>query len=91
VQEGYEILGSQVRVQLYGTRGVKGQRVIDHLVKTPTGRIMAVEVKSGGATRAESQVVKDKILRKQGGRIIGGNIPPEWYGSPILAETIIRH
>ncbi|EAO56263.1 Hypothetical cytosolic protein [Bacillus thuringiensis serovar israelensis ATCC 35646] len=68
--QGYDVLGSQVSV-----RTSKGIRRVDHLVRTPRGKLLAVEVKAGNARRTAMQLKKDKLMRKQGGKIIGKNAP----------------
>jgi len=52
--EGAEILGSQVKIQTS-----IGIRVVDHLVRLPNGRIVAVEVKSGNAALTKVQQIKN--------------------------------
>ncbi|MED3092213.1 RHS repeat-associated core domain-containing protein, partial [Bacillus thuringiensis] len=69
-KKGYDVLGSQVSV-----RTSKGIRRVDHLVRTPRGKLLAVEVKAGNARRTAMQLKKDKLMRKQGGKIIGKNAP----------------
>jgi RHS repeat-associated protein len=85
VAEGYEIVGSQVAV-----RTSEGLRYIDHLVRTPTGELIAVEVKSGGATRSAAQVAKDTAMASEGGRIVGKNAPDALRGQTVVIPTVER-
>jgi len=85
VEEGNTILGSHVSV-----RTSEGRRVVDHLIKTPDGRIVAVEVKSGGAVRNASQLAKDEAMATKGGVVIGKNAPNGLRGQEIVIETIER-
>jgi RHS repeat-associated protein len=71
VKEGYRVLASQIKV-----KPSAGTRVIDHLVQSAEGEIMAVEVKSGNATRNASQLAADGALEKEGGRVLRENLPP---------------
>ena len=50
-KKGYDVLGSQVSV-----RTSKGIRRVDHLVRTPRGKLLAVEVKAGNARRTAMQL-----------------------------------
>ncbi len=59
--------GSQVQVETSA-----GLRIIDHLVELPTGEVVALEVKTGGAVRSQYQLDCDLALALQGGRIVGG-------------------
>ena len=57
IKEGHEVKGSQVSVKTKFTR-----RIVDHLIKEKgTGKIKAVEVKRGKATRNSMQVIKDRF------------------------------
>lgn len=51
-----------------------GVRIIDHLVQAPNGQIVAIEVKSGLATRNAAQLVNDAALAREGG-VIQGDVP----------------
>ena len=88
VAEGNTILGSQV-----GVRTSEGLRYIDHLIQTPGGDIIAIEVKSGGAVRGASQIIKDESLAAQGGTFTGRNATNPVFqnltGQPI--PTIVRN
>lgn len=66
--EGNRILASQVTIQTSA-----GPRRVDHLIRTPSGKIVAVEVKSGGGKRTAQQLLKDKVLAREGGKIVGAN------------------
>ncbi|NPU90849.1 MAG: hypothetical protein HPY82_02970 [Gammaproteobacteria bacterium] len=85
VAEGNAILGSQVSV-----RTSEGRRVVDHLVQTPDGRIVAVEVKSGGAVRDSAQLAKDNAMATQGGVVVGKNAPDALRGQQVILDTIER-
>ncbi|WP_353054746.1 nuclease-related domain-containing protein [Bacillus thuringiensis] len=80
----YKVLGSQVSV-----RTSKGIRRIDHLVRTPRGKLLAVEVKSGNARRSKMELAKDKLIRTKGGRIIGKNAPEKLKGKVHKIRTVV--
>ena len=82
--EGKTILGSQVQAQTS-----KGTRVIDHLVDSG-GKVGAVEVKSGNATRNASQVAKDNAMATEGATLTGKNAPEFLKGENIRIETEVR-
>jgi hypothetical protein len=65
-----QLRGSQVRV-----RTSAGLRIVDHLVELPTGEIVALEVKTGGAVRNQFQLDCDLAMEMQGGRIVGTGAP----------------
>lgn len=84
--EGHEVVGSQVSVKTS-----KSRRVVDHMVRDKdTGRLRAVEVKSGGATRSSNQIAKDNAMATEGGTIIGKNAPPELVGETVRIPTEVR-
>ncbi len=83
--EGNTILGSQVTI-----RTSQGNRVVDHLIRTPDGRIVAVEVKSGGAVRDATQIAKDNAIATEGGVIVGKNAPTGLEGTRVTIPTIER-
>jgi RHS repeat-associated protein len=85
VAEGSKILGSQVSV-----RTSAGRRVVDHLIQTRSGQIVAIEVKSGGAVRSARQLAKDRAMATEGGVVIGKNAPDALRGQQILIPTIER-
>ena len=85
VAEGNKILGSQVSV-----RTSEGIRVIDHLIQTQGGQIVAVEVKSGGAVRNARQLAKDGAMATEGGVVVGKNAPDALRGQQIAIPTIER-
>jgi hypothetical protein len=85
VAEGNTILGSQVSV-----RTSEGRRVVDHLIQTPTGQIVACEVKCGGAARNASQLAKDRAMASDGGVIVGKNAPDALRGQQVAVPTIER-
>ncbi|WP_154898292.1 Hint domain-containing protein [Gimesia maris] len=56
----FDLVGEQIRVS---TPGVGAYRVTDFLVRSKkTGRLRAIEVKSGGATRDATQLTKDALI-----------------------------
>jgi hypothetical protein len=83
VAEGNAILGSQVSV-----RTSLGIRRIDHLIQTPGGQILAIEVKAGNAVRNASQLAKDAELATQGGVLVGKNAPAALRGQRLIIQTI---
>lgn len=83
--EGNKIIGRQVSMKTS-----KGRRVVDHLIQTPNGKIIAVEVKSGNARRSSSQRAKDDAMATEGAVPIGKNAPDELKGENIVIETIER-
>lgn len=85
IAEGNKILGSQVTVQTSA-----GTRVIDHLIQTPSGDIIAAEVKSGNAARNAAQLAKDSAMATEGARAVGKNAPASFQGAIIKIETIER-
>ncbi|MBB5064656.1 RHS repeat-associated core domain-containing protein [Granulicella mallensis] len=84
VSEGKTILGSQVGVQTE-----KGLRVVDHLVQDG-GKLGAVEVKTGGATRTAAQLAKDESMATKGGKIVGKNAPENLRGQTVKLPTEVR-
>jgi uncharacterized protein RhaS with RHS repeats len=82
--EGKTVLGSQVQADT-----AKGTRVIDHLVDDG-GKVKAVEVKTGGATRNASQLAKDKSMASEGATLKGKNAPGNLKGQKIKIETEVR-
>lgn len=86
VSNGHTVLGSQVSVQT-----LRGRRVIDHLIRSPSGKITAaIEVKSGRAVRSAAQVAKDRAMATQGGVVVGKNAPPELRGKRLIIKTAER-
>ena len=86
LDEGYDVIGSQVSVKTEHTR-----RIIDHMVKDGDGVIKAVEVKNGGATRNATQILKDDSMAKEGAEIIGKNAPKDLKGQTIKINTEVRN
>jgi len=84
-KEGNVVLGSQVTV-----RTSVGNRVVDHLIRTPNGEIVAVEVKSGLAKRSTNQLTKDRAMEVSG-TPVGKNAPGDLRGTTIQINTIERH
>jgi RHS repeat-associated protein len=85
VAEGNKLLGSQV-----AARTSEGLRFIDHLIETPAGKIVAVEVKSGNAVRSTAQLAKDAKMATEGAVITGKNAPADLRGQRVIIETIER-
>ncbi len=82
--QGNKVLGSHV-----GIRTSKGLRVVDHLVQTPDGTIIAIEVKSGNAIRNPAQIAKDQIIATEGGVVVGKNAPAGLSGQPVKIVTVV--
>jgi RHS repeat-associated protein len=82
VAQGNKILGSQVAVWTS-----LGLRVIDHLVQTPEGQIVAYEVKSGQAVRSAAQLAKDAEIATKGGVFVGKNAPAALRGQTLAVPT----
>jgi hypothetical protein len=57
--------GSQVEISTSA-----GPRVVDHVVQLPNGELVALEVKTGSASRGLEQLEKDHALELQGGIVI---------------------
>ena len=85
VAEGNTILGSRV-----GAQTSDGLRVIDHLVQTPSGQIVAIEVKSGDAIRNAQQVFRDNLMGTEGAVLTGKNAPAGLSGQQIVIPTTVR-
>jgi RHS repeat-associated protein len=83
--EGNIILGSHV-----AARTSEGLRVIDHLIQTPSGQIVAIEVKSGNAVRSASQLLKDSLMATEGAVLVGKNAPAALQGSRLIIQTSER-
>ena len=74
------VLGRQVYIQ---TPGIGRGRYSDILIQSKkTGKIINVEIKSGGAVRSTSQIKKD-ILINSGGGVFGKNAPLDMNGNPL--------
>jgi hypothetical protein len=87
LKDGHEVVGSQVSVKTKHTR-----RVIDHLIKDKnTKELKAIEVKSGGAKRNPSQILKDDSMAKDGGKVIGKNAPDNLRNKTIKIKTEVKH
>jgi hypothetical protein len=85
VAEGNTILGSQVSV-----RTSLGLRRIDHLIQTPGGQIIAIEVKAGNSVRSSAQLAKDAVLSIEGGVLVGKNAPAALRGQQLIIQTSER-
>jgi hypothetical protein len=66
--EGNEIIGSRATAVTDA-----GRRVIDILMTTPMGQLVAVEVKSGAGVRTAAQMAKDVAMAARGARLVGEN------------------
>ncbi|EDX3117388.1 hypothetical protein B6O77_004608, partial [Salmonella enterica subsp. enterica serovar Mississippi] len=78
------VLGTQVYVK---TPGAGRGRYIDILIQdNKTGKIIAVEVKSGGATRSAGQLAKDKVITSGKGTF-GKNAPTDMNGNPLGGQN----
>lgn len=73
-----------LRTQVYvKTQGVGSGRYIDILIQNnKTGKIIGVEVKSGGATRFSTQIAKDEVITS-GSCIFGKNASTDMNGDPL--------
>jgi hypothetical protein len=85
VEEGGRVLGSQVCC-----RTSLGRRVVDHVVESAGGKVAAVEVKSGNATRSAVQRAKDAEIAAGRGTFVGKNAPERLRGRNVPLETIER-
>jgi hypothetical protein len=63
--------------------------VLDNLAQEGSN-LVNVEVKSGGATRTASQVIKDNAMATEGGTIVGKNAPANLRGQTVKIETQVR-
>ena len=85
--EGHEVLGSEVAIKT-----PKTNRRVDHLIRDrKTGKLKAIEVKSGNAKRNKTQVSKDDAMESNGGKIIGKNAPADLKGSTVKIPTEVRN
>ncbi len=72
-----KVLGRHVYIK---TPGAGRGRYVDILAQnTKTGKLINVEVKSGGASRSSLQIAKDKIINSGGG-MFGKNAPVDMNG-----------
>jgi hypothetical protein len=58
-------------------------------VQSPTGQILAVEVKSGAATRTALQLLKDGLMATEGALLRGRHAPTQLLGERQFIETIV--
>nr|WP_229064191.1 hypothetical protein [Morganella morganii] len=78
------VLGTQVYVK---TPGAGRGRYVDILIQDKrTGKIIAVEVKSGGATRSTRQLAKDDVITSGNG-MFGKNAPNDMNGNPLSGSN----
>jgi RHS repeat-associated protein len=92
LEEGHEFIASQVAVRLDNGH----LRVIDHVIRLKdTGKLVAIEVKTGTHGREAAQVINDVRLRKTGGIFVGKNkaAAAKAFGSKYMppVPTIVRH
>ena len=64
--KGYRIVGRNVTA-----RTSLGGRRIDFLVKSPSGELVAIEVKTGSGFREAAQLAKDREMEMIGARLVG--------------------
>jgi len=83
--QGYTVIGSNVTA-----RTSVGIRYIDHLVDVE-GDLFAVEVKSGGAVRNGSQLLKDTAMEMEGATLSGPNVPANLQGQTFNIPTVEMH
>ena len=62
--------------------------MVDHLIMTPSGELLAIEVKAGGAVRSAAQLAKDAALGTEGGVIVGKNAPAFLQGASVTIDTV---
>lgn len=74
------VLGTQVYIKIPGVG--RGRDVNILIQNNKTGKIIGVEVKSGGAVRSSTQLAKDKVFTSGGG-IFGKNAPTDMNGNPL--------
>jgi uncharacterized protein RhaS with RHS repeats len=78
------VLGRQVYIK---TPGAGRGRYADILIQNKkTGKIINVEVKSGGAKRSSKQVSKDKVINSGGGTF-GKDAPRDMNGNPLAGKS----
>lgn len=84
VAEGGQVLGRHVTAVTSS-----GRRVIDILAMAPNGGgLVALEVKSGGATVTFQQALKDLMMATEGARLVGRNAGP-LAGQVVQIPTLI--
>ncbi len=79
---GIPVLGRHVTI-----RTSAGDRIVDFLIETEQG-IVALEVKSGGAVRDATQLLKDNLMATQGGVVVGSNAPT-LTGQRLIIPTVV--
>ncbi len=84
VGQGSKIIGSQVSV-----RTPQGIRRTDHLIRDINDNLIAIEVKSGNATRNAMQIAKDIFIETEGGILVGSNAG-DLIGQNVKIITIIE-
>ena len=83
--QGYTVVGSNVTANTS-----QGIRYIDHLVDL-NGDLFGVEVKSGGAFRNASQLLKDTAMEMEGATLSGPNVPAIYQGQVFKIPTVEMH
>lgn len=81
------LVDSQVRIETSA-----GLRIVDLIVKLPTGELRALEVKTGGASRKLEQIEGDIALELEGGMVTGSQrgLIPKGKIEPIKTVVIQR-
>lgn len=76
--------------QLY-VRTSLGLRIVDIVVREPSGRIVAYEVKAGSAVRSPTQYAKDYVIWRYGGEIRSLNKRGFEHGARVQFGTGVLH
>jgi hypothetical protein len=84
-----KLRGTQVEVRVPPNGEL---RIIDVVVELPSGEVVALEVKSGNATRTERQIRLDDTMSKQGVRVVASDegVFPSGPHQPIRT-VVVRH
>ena len=83
--EGMTVVGQHV-----AARTSAGLRVIDILAQRPDATLVAIEVKTGNATRNASQLLKDALMELEGATLVGKNAPEALRGTTVHVPTVER-
>lgn len=83
-EAGYKIIGSHVTAVTSA-----GRRVIDHLVLTPEGQLLCVEVKCGSGVGTALQKIKDSLMATEGATLRGKNAPTDLRDTTRQIPTIV--
>ena len=76
--------------QHVAARTSAGLRVIDILAQRPDATLVAIEVKTGNATRNASQLLKDALMELEGATLVGKNAPEALRGTTVHVPTVER-